>query len=190
MVHVFTNIRANSHDHLQLASLYQQSLSCHFPKYIRISPKSGNGIFQFHVWVSFDQLSILRRSEKSNGKGWFIRGSYLSFCLCTHVIKKGQQVEWGLKCFPELMFDFSEELGSVDESKSDRAWVRTQPWRLEISCEAAKTSQDAFLWGAVLLFISKMWYHLAFDVISPRFKVISPRLKMISSSFKVISSWL
>ena len=23
------------------------------------------------------------------------------------------------------------------------------------------------LWGAVLLFISKMWYHLAFDVISP-----------------------
>ena len=25
----------------------------------------------------------------------------------------------------------------------------------------------AYVWGAVLLFISKMWYHLAFDVISP-----------------------
>ena len=25
----------------------------------------------------------------------------------------------------------------------------------------------SLLWGAVLLFISKMWYHLAFDVISP-----------------------
>ena len=53
-----------------------------------------------------------------------------------------------------------------------------------------KTTTTKIVWGAVLLFISKMWYHLAFDVISPRFKVISPRLKMIPSSFKVKSSWL